>query len=426
MLLQFRVTNHRSLRDEQTLSMISVGSAESGRPLMATASGERALPAVAIYGANASGKSNVLHALAFAREAVLMSHRVWEPETGVPVEPFALSAKTQEPSLYELDIAVDGVRYRYGFELSAKRIEREWLFAWPNRRRQMLFDREGDTIEFGENLRGENATIRQLTRANSLFLSAAAQNNHEQLRPIYRWFARAQLEARLRTRSLRAQRLVGARPGLEHRLVRALDPAHSTPSTNSTSDLREAILRIVKAADVGIVDLRVEMPADEETSRPPKVLVRHDATDEGNAWLPLEAESAGTIRLLDLSVPLITALQGGGLICIDELERSLHPAIALELVRLFNSSTQNAAGAQLLFTTHDTNLLGRTLGESPLHRDQIWFTEKDLAGATHLYPLTDFHPRAEENMERGYLQGRYGAIPFLGQLEAAMTKRKAE
>ncbi len=102
--------------------------------------------------------------------------------------------------------------------------------------------------------------------------------------------------------------------------------------------------------------------------------------------------------------------------CIDELEASLHPAIALELVRLFNDPTRNPKGAQLLFTTHDTNLLGRTLGDSPLRRDQVWFTEKARDGATALFALTDFYPRKEEDLERGYLQGRYGAIPFLGGL----------
>jgi hypothetical protein len=104
------------------------------------------------------------------------------------------------------------------------------------------------------------------------------------------------------------------------------------------------------------------------------------------------------------------------LLCVDELEANLHPMVALEIVRLFNDPKQNQHGAQILFTTHDTNLLGNVLGEPALRRDQVWLTEKDQKGATHLYPLTDFHPRADENLERGYLQGRYGAIPFLGRL----------
>lgn len=119
-------------------------------------------------------------------------------------------------------------------------------------------------------------------------------------------------------------------------------------------------------------------------------------------------------------------LEHGSLLAIDELEASLHPMLALEIVRLFNDPEQNPNGAQLIFTTHDTNLLGGILDEPALGRDQVWFTEKDRGGATHLYPLTDFHPRAEENLERGYLQGRYGAIPFLGRLVSAPEKEAPE
>lgn len=145
------------------------------------------------------------------------------------------------------------------------------------------------------------------------------------------------------------------------------------------------------------------------------VFLLHKVEEGEGEWLPLEMESAGTITLLELATRLVRALRHGSLFCIDELEASLHPALGLELVRLFHSRQRNPNGAQLIFTTHDTNLLGNLLGEPPLRRDQVWFTEKDNAGTTHLYPLTDYSPRKEENLERGYLQGRYGAIPFLGQ-----------
>jgi AAA15 family ATPase/GTPase len=146
------------------------------------------------------------------------------------------------------------------------------------------------------------------------------------------------------------------------------------------------------------------------------VLLRHRTTGDGEAWLPLASESSGTLALLELAPRVIDTLRRGGLLCIDELEASLHPALALTVVRMFNEPTHNARNAQLIFTTHGTNLLGSIVGEPALRRDQIWFTEKDEGGGTHLYPLTDFHPRKEENLERGYLQGRYGAVPFLGEL----------
>lgn len=420
MLIQFRVENHRSLRDEQVLSLVAanLGDSEDPRLLRPPGLGEALLPAVALYGANASGKSNVLNALAFMRTAVLDSHRFWEPEKGARQDPFVLSSKAREPSLYEVDCLVGGVRFRYGFVLSAKRIEEEWLHAWPHGRKQMWFEREGDRFDFGKHLHGENETIRGLTRANSLFLSAAAQNNHATLLPLFGWFRAAELElsgSPLRwLESLQAAFLQDFFFG---------KPAPLAQDNTAGQHEREAIVHLLRSADLGILEMKVDRSQWSFLSRPgasPEgIYLRHQAEVGYEVWLPLECESAGTVTLLGIATRLVGLLRNGGLLCVDELEASLHPAIGLELLRLFQDPRHNPKGAQLLFTTHDTNLLGNVLGEPPLRRDQIWFTEKDKAGATHLYPLTDFHPRKEENLERGYLQGRYGAIPFLGQLVTA-------
>ena len=399
MLIQFRVENHRSLRDEQTFSFVGTSDKSGAHVLRAEGLDEAVVPVVAIYGANASGKSNVLEALAFFRRAVVDSQRRWEVE-GTPHEPFLLSGKSKEPSLYEVDIAVHGVRFRYGFQLSASRIEEEWLFAWPHGRKALWFERDGDRFEFGKTLHGENEVIRSLTRPNSLFLSAAAQSNHAALMPLVRHFAAWQVAPSGR----------GSMLGLPHdttRLIRVVD------ALNESTE-RESILRLLQAADTGIVGLSTAPGAD--GVRYSSIWFRHRATEQDYGWLPLFVESAGTIALLELAPSILDALRDGGLLCIDELEASLHPALALGVVRLFNDSEHNPKGAQLVFTTHDTNMLGSVVGEPVLRRDQVWFTEKDEAGATHLYPLTDFHPRKEENLERGYLQGRYGAIPFLGEL----------
>ena len=417
MLIQFRVENHRSLKDEQTLSMVAanVGDPNDPRLMRPAGLGEALLPVIALYGANASGKSNVLHALNLMRAAVLFSHRQWKPEGGTPQEPFLLSGGERKPSLFETDVIIDGVRHRYGFVLGAERIEEEWLFAWPNGRKQAWFERQGDDFDFGKNLRGENETIRALTRPNSLFLSTAAQNNHAGLSPVFGWFASARFAVR------------GASEGFLPlgELGDMFDPQLSFFS--EPNDGRDAILRMLKAGDIGVVDVRAIGPrvdgskrssffVDRQGRLESPLRFKHQTEDGTDAWLPLEAESTGTVTLLDIAVRLVRVLRTGGLLCIDELERSLHPMFALEIVRLFNDPKHNAKGAQLIFTTHDTNLLGNVLGEPPLRRDQIWFTEKDKAGATKLYPLTEFHPRKEENIERGYLQGRYGAIPFLGEL----------
>ena len=416
MLIQFRIENHRSLCDEQILSLTTSMDKAGAHVLRVPGLNETIVPVAAIYGANASGKSNVVSALGFMRSAILESQRFWEIDT-VPRTPFLLSTKSAEPSLYEVDISVSGVRYRYGFQLDATRIKEEWLFAWPNGKKAMWFERDNDDFAFGKTLHGENDAIRSLTRSNSLFLSAAAQNNHASLMPVFRHFA--------------AWRVSLMRPSGVPRL--ALSALARTLGAEAAEPDRDGIMRLLREADTGILDVKVEShdaePPDLElgdtqlaagTPRhgPPAIFFRHRSADEARAWLPLAAESAGTIALLELAPRILHTLRTGGLLCVDELEASLHPALALNIVKMFNDPAHNTNNAQLVFTTHDANLLGSVSEEPALRRDQVWFTEKDDAGRTHLYPLTDFHPRKEENLERGYLQGRYGAVPFLGDLVA--------
>lgn len=419
MLIQFRVQNHRSLRDEQTLSLVAASKDSDSYLLRPPGVEEDLLPAIAIYGANASGKTNVLLALAFMRNAVAHSHRLWEPEAGVPQEPFALSENKNENSSYEVDAYISGTRYRYGFAISSERVEKEWLHAWPNGRKQMWFEREGTTFDFGRMFQGENETIRGLTRENSLFLSAGAQNNHPALLPIFRWFRELTFEVR-RARPF-GIRPYGMSTMVQSRVFEELFSRQTSffPDDDPLFNDREAIVRLLQAADTGIVDVRVDRAPDEPRGRGgPRVTLffQHKTTEPESAWLPLDVESAGTVALLDLAIRLVPTLRTGGILCVDEIESSLHPMLAGALLRLFCNKETNAKGAQLIFTTHDTNLLGSVLGSDALRRDQIWFTEKDKSGASHLYPLTDFHPRREENLERGYLQGRYGAVPFLGDL----------
>lgn len=195
--------------------------------------------------------------------------------------------------------------------------------------------------------------------------------------------------------------------------------AHSAQSARL-----DAFRALLRAADVGIVDFRIQSDAPEATSgdlvpfRKPRFRMYFlHKSNIANAWLPLEQQSNGTKQLVGLAPRLLDALFHGSVLVIDELERSFHPLLALVLVQTFTNPKLNPRNAQLIFSTHDTNLLGTTLGEPPLRRDQIWLTEKDNEGATRIYPLADFKPRKAENLERGYLQGRYGAIPFLGNID---------
>ncbi len=412
MLIELRIVNHRSIRDEQVLTTEAVGTgdAEDLRPRRVAASSKPLLPALALYGANASGKSNVLSALAFMRDAVVDSYRLWLPECGIPREPFAGGDKPAEPSLFELKIIVDDVRYQYGFVADDRRFLEEWLYAWPRGRRQTWFERDGDRFSFGQGLSGDNRLIERTTRENALFLSTAAQLAHPQLRAIYAWFFSIPGMAGSFRKRPEPKRL--RHPSFREMLVDTiLEPGLLTIDPDAEQAFTAELLR---RADTGIEEIR-EVVIDPEHG--PETELRHSGNGK-DYWLPLEVESKGTRALLAITPLLHRKLSLGGLLVIDELEASLHPALAGQIVQLFNDPRTNPKHGQLLFTTHDTHLLGGMLGDPPLRRDQVWLTEKDAAGATCLYPLTDFRRRASENVERGYLQGRFGAIPYLDDLIA--------
>lgn len=422
MIIRFSAENFRSIRERQEFSFVASGLKDSAAQLTSPASlPVSLLRTAAIYGANASGKTNVLGALEFLASAVTNSQRNWAPEKQINIQPFRLSEKHSPTSSFEVEFLLNDARYRYGFRATTQEIVEEWLFAYPSGRKQTWFTRNSGRkyrFEFGKSLAGENRIIEGLTRPNSLFLSAAAQNNHELLLPIYTFFAEQ-------------IRLIRGRRDLE---------LQQTMSLCSSPSVKKAVTTLLAKGDLGIVDIEVkEEPIDPKTMR--VITMMWEALDDTSAkkdpppaTLPnvsfmhlgdsspirfaKEDESAGTLTYLALLGPVLSALSHGSILMVDELDASLHPLLAIELVKLFNNPMTNKKNAQLLFNTHDTHLLHNDI----LRRDQIWFTEKDKEGGTHLYPLTDFKPRKTENWERGYLEGRYGAIPFLGDLEAIDTE----
>lgn len=395
MLIRFRASNFRSLRDEVELSMVASSFEDDSGPLVpCEALGCSLLRVAAIYGANAAGKSNVLAAMWFMGDAVWGSHRILRPDERMPIQPFLLDPKTSlEPAQFEADFLLDGIRYRYGFRLDSVRIHGEWLYAYPNRRPQLWFSRADGpqpAFTFGKHLKGNHRAIASLVRNNSLFLSAAAENNHPALSPIHQWLAR-----------------------LRQGQVHSPGPLSLYLQSQSWGEgLDERLLAFLTQADLGIAGWNItQNGAHGLQGSNPKIELLHRVGRDGEGIkLPLHFESQGTQTWLALSATVLTALDSGTVLSIDEFDASLHPHLALEVVRIFEDPERNPKNAQLIFNTHDTNLL------SSLRRDQIWFVEKDEGGATHLYPLTDFKPRKGENLERGYLQGRYGAIPFLGDL----------
>jgi AAA15 family ATPase/GTPase len=414
MLLDFRVKNFRSLRDEQTLSLVAAKD-RSLQELNTMPSGIKAAPtllrSVAIYGPNAGGKSNLIKALQYMRAVVAESASVMQPGQTFNVQPFRLDAlSVAQPTEFDISFVLDGVRHQYGFELTAQRVTREYLLVYKAFKPQQWFERHydaasgKDVYDFGVGLKGPKSVWEGATRPNALFLSMAVQLNSEQLQPVFAWFVN------------------------QLAIFNEITPLgqHFSVDMLRKPEGKRAICDFLTSADISISDIEVvtrkvsgqavhfDMAAGKTEVRNEEQevneLLFHHVTEQGKAVFSLGDESMGTRNLLFLTGPVLDILNKGMVLVVDELDSSLHPLLVRRLVELFQNPVVNQKGAQLIFTTHDTSLLDPDL----FRRDQIWFVEKDRDQASKLYPLSDFSPRKNEALERGYLMGRYGALPFLG------------
>lgn len=403
MLLRFRVKNHLSLKEEQDLSLIASSLHDREDTLIANipASRERALPAAIIYGANASGKSNLCDAFEFVRHMVRNSHRQGEPGGSIPRQAFLLDkASAETPSEFVVDFVTEGVRYQFGFSVTTDAVVEEWLTAYPKDRPQKLFSRRRQEFTFSRLLKGRNQVISELTRPNSLFVSAAAQNDHEALSVVSRYF-----------RSWQSNHSSTAvqdwKDGLDSRVIDFLRDLGTgvVDSRLQTEQAPPEISAFMKDFSEVMKRHFKDSPAPEMTVS--KLQLAHRARDGEMIFFDLGLESEGTRRLLHLLKSAFSAIAEGSLLLVDELDASLHTLACEQVVALFSNRDLNAKGAQLIATTHDTNLL-----KSPfLRRDQVWFVAKSESGESSLYPLTDLHTRRSDDLERGYLQGRFGALP---------------
>ncbi|MFZ4099601.1 MAG: AAA family ATPase [Chlamydiia bacterium] len=417
MLVEFRVKNFRSIRQEQALSLV----ASKDTTLLDSntiATDIKAVPTLlrsaAIYGANASGKSNLIKALQYMRGVVAESATIIQPGQAFSVQPFRLdSSSPLQPTEFEITFLLDGVRYQYGFALTAARIVNEHLLVYKASKPQRWFERSWDettgtdTFEFGSGLKGPKHVWEGATRANSLFLSMAVQLNSEQLRPVFDWFVNGLVI---------------------YNEISPLAPQSSIKLLQQPEG-HDEICKFLTAADVSIASIEVvtgKVPgqttrldrATGKTEVHPEELSEHQlrfhhVTEHGRAEFDLIDESNGTRNLLFLSGPVLDVLKKGLVLVVDELDTSLHTLLVQQLVRLFQQPEINPRGAQLIFTTHDTSLLN---APHLLRRDQVWFVEKDSDQATRVVSLCEFSPRKNEALERGYLIGRYGGVPLLEPL----------
>ena len=419
MLIEFSVENYRSIGARQTLSMVASADKtlldNNSFPISHT-SKPRLLTSAVIYGPNASGKSNLVRAMRVVRNLVVESATRMQVGDRFDIQPFRLDANFhKQPSHFEIHFIQNGIRYEYGLILTQTRVLQEWLFAYPKGRAQNWFVRnynlaaQADSWIFSSQLKGQKERIKTFVRPNSLFLSHAAQNNHPQLSEVFEWF-RDKLNIFDNFSSME---------GL------------TTDFCKEDEQFQQDVISFLSVADVGISGLKIESESLDDRKLPTeayseklktmiqleyeviRVKTLHKMKDsEDLIPFDLGEESDGTQRLFEIAGFWLITLEYGEILVMDELDRSLHPTLTTHLIKLFNDRTINKNNAQLIFTTHDTVFLDKNI----FRRDQVWFTEKDKSSATKLYSLQDFKPIKDESLQKGYLQGRYGAIPFIGKL----------
>lgn len=431
MLVEFSVGNYRSFYQPVTLSMQAAGLRAQDAQVDADNVFEchdlHLLRSAAIYGANASGKSNLIHAMKFMRQWVLKSSKESQSGETIAIERFRLHTDAREkPAYFQIIFELEGVRYRYGFEADERQVHAEWLYR-THKRESSLFIREGKQYDLSGAFR-EGRGLETRTRDNALFLSVVAQFNGPVATAILHWF--------------RTQFTIIS--GLEDTAYRD----YTLERFQEDEAFRQRILAFVREVDLGIADIQVESSPFAEAPLPAEVRdameslsskLQHTLprrSDEERSWwvrqiktlhevfdresvpvgwekFDLEGqESQGTQKIFFLAGPLLNTLEEGKVLIIDELEARLHPFITRTVIRLFNSPQTNPHNAQLIFATHDTGLLSSRF----FRRDQIWFTEKNKYGATDLYSLAELQVRNDASFDKDYIAGKYGAVPFIGGL----------
>lgn len=422
MLIEFSVGNYRSFKDPVTLSLVAApvkaADPDLDRHNVHQVNAKLSLlKSAALYGANASGKSNLIKAIHFMRHFMINSSREGQSTDEIPVESFRLSTETEDqPSFFELVFLLGEIQYRYGFEVTTQAVTSEWLYYVPKQRETMLFDRQGTTIKPAKRFQADG--LGSKTRKNALFLSVCAQFNVALAEQIIQ-FIRSSLK------------IIS---GLQ-------DQGYMFYTIDQLSEGQHAarIRNLLQALDLGFQGVEIQKSPLDLNDLPPELPDSLKAAlleaVEGKDGLSLQTvhhkydgagklvkterfdlraqESEGTQKMIALSGPLINVLEEGHTLLVDELDARLHPLLSQAIIKLFNSAETNPNAAQLIFTTHDTNLLSHQLWR----RDQLWFTEKQENGASDLYSLVEYKGvRPDAAFAKDYIQGRYGAIPYLGGL----------
>lgn len=431
MIIEFSTENFRSLKSRANLSLLASGQ-KSLNPMLDTTNvfhvpnrEIRLLKAAVIYGANGSGKSNVVSAIRFMTNFVLNSSKESQADDPISVEAFRLDSHSRvRPSLFEMLFIANKRVFRYGFEVNQERVVREWLFHVPAKRERVLFSRNESEITLSSRfLEGKGLEAR--TRKNALFLSVCSQFNGKIAGEIVTWFKSLSIISGLQDVLQRAQtiHLLGesdSKRGIES-LLKNWDLGFTELSTqdvpiefpsNLPSDMQQLVTNLKKFAGKDLK--RAQLLSRHAKFNDEMQVVGHEEFDVDSN------ESEGTKKLVSMAGPIWRAISNSQILIWDEFDARVHPLINRAILGMFNSKDANPNNAQLICVTHDTNLLSREL----IRRDQVWFCEKDRMGDTHLSSLAEYKVRNDASFESDYFGGKYGAIPFLGGIKLILDRRK--
>lgn len=418
MLIQFSVTNFLSFRDETVLSL-STNKDNSHSENLLSYKNERILPSVAIYGANAAGKSNLQKALT---AAIIMIHNSNNLQVDQPlmVTPFLLDSKSRfDKTKFDFIYTYNDVKYEYGFVLDSNNVWEEYLYEYKSSKPSLIFERsEINKYKFTTKTKSQLSQIVDKNTSNKLFLATATSWNSDLTKDAYMWFA-----TMIDTYDSQ---------NLEDLMYTEFDRHQN----NNDSSLNKFMLHLLQKADINISNFNYEsikrevnqlpfelppelqglmnpIPSAKKVLEQRRIITSHQVVENGEKKeYPLNYfdESNGTKRLFTYGPVLKNALENGRTIIIDEIDNALHPAMTKSLIEMFQNPNINKNNAQLIFNTHEISLLDLNL----FRRDQIYFVEKNnKTGVSDLYSLDEFSPRKSENIQKRYLQGRYGAMPFV-------------
>jgi len=424
MLVEFTFNNYRSFRDEATLSLEATG-LRTFKNGVIEFNNVKLLPSVAIYGKNGGGKSNVIRAFWLAVQFVKNAQRTQHENSEIPVIPFALNDYSfGQPTRFEFIYILDKIKYWYSFSATKEKVVEEYLYHAPKGQKALVFKRDGQQFSFTEE-KAKRTLISKAVAKNQLFFSVACTMNDSACISAMRWFRDYVFFSRDYT-----------------------DIPKQLIEYSEDKLMLRAISEYAKAADVGIEDMRFEINSKEiiddssfpdsipegikaaltqfmhtlsETSNNAEIrlkmgqmtakashLGKNRDGELSSFELDLSDESDGTRKLMALAPAIESALKKGGVLLVDEIERELHPTLVNLIVSKFQSKKTNPFGAQIIFTTHNTELMNLEL----LRKDQLYFVDKEANdGTSELYSLSEFSTRTTDNIRKGYLIGKYGAVP---------------